>query len=89
MLHQLNNRQSASQAFSLSKAELGALPSTCRKYQIALQPGQPNMVNLPQIGTVPVTLTRPYGLLAWEATDRSIEKYRINAQWIYPASQKR
>lgn len=41
------------------------------------------MVNLPQVGT----LTKPYGLLAWEATDRSVEKYRISAQWIYPASQ--
>lgn len=76
-----------SQAF-FAKAELDALPSNERKYRTALQPEQPAMVNLPQMGTVPMTLTKPYGLLAWEATDRSVEKYRINAQWIYPASQK-
>lgn len=59
MLHQLNNWQFASQAFS-AKAELDALPSNERKYQ----PGQPIMVNLPLVGTVPMTLTKPYSLLA-------------------------
>lgn len=46
------------------------------------------MVNLPLVGIVPVTLTKPYGSLSREASDRSVEKYRINTQWIYAASQK-
>ena len=34
------------------------------QYLTALQPGQPVIVNLPQIGTVPMTLTKPRGPLA-------------------------
>lgn len=83
----MDNGQPVSQAFS-AKAELGALPFNERKYWLPLQPGQPNMVNFPQLGTVPMTLTKPYGLFSWEATHRSVKKYRINAQWISPASQK-
>lgn len=62
-------------------------PSDVKIYPIALQPRQPLMVDLPQIGTVPVTLTKPHGPLAWEAEDSNGAKHPINIRWIYPSHQ--
>lgn len=42
------------------------------------------MVNLPQIGTVPL-ITKPGGPLAWEAIDKNGANHRIIAQWIFPS----
>lgn len=39
------------------------------------------MVNLPQIGTVPL-ITKPGGPLAWEAIGNNGANHRISAQWI-------
>lgn len=36
------------------------------------------MVNLPQIRTVSITLTKPHGPLAWESTDGSGTKHRVS-----------
>lgn len=59
VLHQLNKwygptGSSGSWAF-FAKAEFDSPPSDERKYLILLQLGQPIMVNLPQIGTIPMT----------------------------------
>ncbi|KAK4811127.1 hypothetical protein QYF61_019758 [Mycteria americana] len=90
VLHQLNNRYGptgspVSRAFFV-KTELSAPPTRKREYPMTLQPGQPVMVNLPSIGTVPMTLTKPRGPLAWEATDSSGAKHRISSRWIFPSS---
>jgi len=89
-LHQLNNWRGpagspVSQAFS-AKAELCSPPSNKRKCSLTLQPGQHVTVNLPQIGNVLVTLIKPLGPLAWEATDSSGAKHKVTTRWIYPAS---
>lgn len=72
MLHQLNNRcrpngSPVGWVFFL-KTELSAPPTGERVYPTKLQPGQLVMVNLPSIGSVPITLINPRGSLAWEAT---------------------
>lgn len=55
---------------------------------MALQPGQSVMVNLPQTGTVAMTLTKPCGPLTWKAADNSGANHRISAQWIFLLSNR-
>ena len=79
------NREATARVLRAAPALPDSKITNVPQYLIALQPGQPVMVNLPQIGTVPMTLTKPRGSLAWEATDSSGAKHRISAQWIFPS----
>lgn len=73
----------------ISQAENKPSTSPTKKIKYpTLQPEQPAMVKLPQIGTVPMTLIKPHDFLDWEANDNSGAEHRISAQWIYPASKK-
>ena len=42
------------------------------------------MVELPSVGTVPMTLAKPRGLYAWEALDRKGKGHRISTRWVIP-----
>lgn len=48
-------------------------------------PGQPVLVNLRTIGTVPLTLKTPVNLYAWTATDAHGKDHRIHTRWVVPS----
>lgn len=52
----------------------------------SMKPGQPVMVKIPSVGTIPVTLIKPRGFLAQDAIDNDGIERKISTRWIYPAS---
>ena len=52
----------------------------------SMKAGQPVMAKIPSVGTIPVTLVKPRGFLAWDAIDNDGIKHKISTRWIYPAS---
>lgn len=61
------------------------VPNEPRKYLGQFHPGQPVLVKMPQIGTVPMVLATPKNPRAREAKDCSGKIHRISTRWISPS----
>ena len=48
-------------------------------------PGQPILVALPTVGTVPLVLDTPLNKYTWKAKDAYRKEHKINTRWIIPS----
>lgn len=90
-IYQLNNRWSGDgcpkmKAFCASANVISPKVHTKpEEHLTGLHTGQPVLVKMPQIGTVPMVLVTPKNPYAWEAKDCSGKVHRISTRWISPS----